>query len=191
VHQGSSTSRLDLPADERADQFMAARARPSRPIPRGQSGLSRALTCADSLFRLHGRGRAIGRSLHCFRPAGPIIFSIPAALPLAGERKAEISLKPETVSARSHRKDSGLGQGEQLSGRGEAGPVARQPRSTASQTIGGAKGQAPAGAALCRTADIHGKATTRGRHRSARAGIYDPDGRSHRGGDSRPPGPNR
>jgi hypothetical protein len=31
VHQGSSTSRLDLPADERADQFMTARDRPSRP----------------------------------------------------------------------------------------------------------------------------------------------------------------
>ena len=31
MHQGSSTSRLDLPADERADQFMAMRDRPSRP----------------------------------------------------------------------------------------------------------------------------------------------------------------
>src|ERR1700735_4989174 len=34
VHQGSSTSRLDLPADERADQFMAARDGPASPVPR-------------------------------------------------------------------------------------------------------------------------------------------------------------
>src|ERR1700733_3909393 len=37
VHQGSSTSRLDLPALERADQFMAARDGPASPHLRARA----------------------------------------------------------------------------------------------------------------------------------------------------------
>ena len=94
--------------------------------------------------------------------------------------------KPETgrEGARTHRKNSRLGQGEQLPGRGEPRPMARQPRSTAAQIVGGAEGQAPSSAALRRIAGIHGKTAKGGRQCGTGARIYDPDGRAHRGSNS-------